>query len=129
LLFAAIALPAQSSRDQVNAVTAALRSGKFVDALQLLQPLVRQFPSNSQLLTLQGLAYSGDGHKQEALVSFQSALKSSPDYLPALEGAAQIEYEKNGPEAAALLRRGFKNTSGEPKTQAMPSPFLFQKPN
>jgi len=129
LLFAAIALPAQSSRDQVNAVTAALRSGKFVDALQLLQPLVRQFPSNSQLLTLQGLAYSGDGHKQEALVSFQSALKSSPDYLPALEGAAQIEYEKNGPEAAALLRRVLKIAPEDPTANAMLASLAYKSHN
>lgn len=129
LLFTTIELPAQSSRDQVSAVTAALRSGKFADALQLLQPLVRQFPSNSQLLTLQGLAYSGDGHKQEALASFQSALKSSPDYLPALEGAAQIEYEKNGPEAAALLRRVLKIAPEDPTANAMLASLAYKSHN
>jgi hypothetical protein len=35
----------------------------------------------------------GEGHKQEALASFRTAL-ISPDYLPALEGAAQIGEKK-----------------------------------
>ena len=125
-LFATVALQAQSGQDQVNAVTAALRSGKFNDALQLLQPLLRQFPSNSQLWTLQGLAYSGDGHKQEALASFQSALKSSPDYLPALEGAAQIEYEKGGPEATALLRHVLKIAPDDPTANAMLASLAYK---
>ena len=129
LLFTTVALLAQSSRDQVNAVTAALRSGRFADALQLLQPLVRQFPSNSQFLTLQGLAYSGDGHKQEALASFQGALKSSPDYLPALEGAAQIEYEKNGPEAGSLLRRVLKVAPEDPTANAMLASVAYKNHN
>lgn len=129
LLFPTIALLAQSSRDQVNAVTAALRSGKFADALQLLQPLVRQFPSNSQLLTLQGLAYAGDGHKQGALASFQNALKSSPEYLPALEGAAQIEYEKNGPDAAPLLRRVLKVAPDDPTANAMLASVAYKNHN
>jgi tetratricopeptide (TPR) repeat protein len=127
LPFTVVALRGQSSRDQVNAVTAALRSGKFADALHLLQPLIRQFPANSQLLTLQGLAYSGDGHKQEALTSFQNALKSSPDYLPALEGAAQIEYEKNGPEAAALLRHVLKIAPDDPTANAMLASLAYKK--
>jgi tetratricopeptide (TPR) repeat protein len=122
-------LQAQSSRDQVNAVTAGLRSGKFAEALQLLQPLLRQSPSNPQLLTLQGLAYSGDGHKQEALASFQNALKTSPDYLPALEGAAQIEYEKNGPQAAALLQRVLKIAPEDPTANAMLASVAYKSHN
>ncbi len=129
LLFSTVALQGQSSRDQVNAVTAALRSGKFADALQMLEPLLRQFPSNSQLWTLQGLAYSGDGHKPEALASFQNALKNSPDYLPALEGAAQIEYEKNGPEAAALLRHVLKIAPDDPTANAMLASLAYKKHN
>jgi tetratricopeptide (TPR) repeat protein len=129
LFFTAAALLAQSSRDQLNAVTTALRSGKFADALQLLQPLVRQFPSNSQLLTLQGLAYSGDGQKQQALASFQSALKSSPDYLPALEGAAQIEYENSDPNAAALLRRVLKIAPEDPTANAMLASLAYKNHN
>ena len=127
LLFTTVALQGQSSRDQVNAVSTALRSGKFADALQMLQPLLRQFPSNSQLWTLQGLAYSGDGHKPEALASFQNALKSSPDYLPALEGAAQIEYETGGREAMQLLQHVLKIAPDDPTANAMLASLAYKR--
>src|SRR5262249_7751564 len=45
-----------------------------------------------------------EGRKKEALESFHSALKVSPDYIPALQGAAQIEYEASSPAAVPLLR-------------------------
>ena len=54
---------------------------------------------------MQGAAYAGDRHMKEALASFRSALKISPDYLPALEGAIQIEYEAGDPAAIPLLKR------------------------
>lgn len=129
MLFATLALQAQASRDQFNAVTTALRAGKFTDALQLLEPLLRQFPSNSQLLTLQGLAYSGSGQKQAALVSFHSALKSSPDYLPALEGAAQIEYETGGRDAAELLQHVVRIAPDDPTANAMLGSLAYKNRN
>jgi tetratricopeptide (TPR) repeat protein len=98
------AMAAQTSGDQVGAITAALRAGDFATALRLLQPVLQQSPT-AQLWTLQGLAYSGEAHKKEALTSFRAALKISPDYLPALEGAAQIDYEEGSAETILLLQR------------------------
>jgi hypothetical protein len=40
---------------------------------------------------MQGTAYAGKGQTKEALSAFRRSLKISPDYLPALEGAAQID--------------------------------------
>jgi tetratricopeptide (TPR) repeat protein len=54
---------------------------------------------------MQGVAYSGLGQKKEALASFRSALKISPDYIPALQGAVQIEYEAGSTAAIPLLHR------------------------
>ena len=52
---------------------------------------------------LQGLAYSGKGDRESALHSYQTALKISPDYIPALKGAAQLEYQAGKPDAVPLL--------------------------
>jgi tetratricopeptide (TPR) repeat protein len=79
--------------DGIASIVSALRSREFDKALQLLQPALQSAPNNHQLWTFQGLAYSGKGEQKSALGSYQKALKSSPDYLPALEGAAQLEYE------------------------------------
>ena len=120
LLFLSVcAVIAQSNADQIASITNALRSRDFARALELLEPALRQLPANPQLWTLQGLAYSGEGHEKEALVSFHTALKTSPDYLPALEGAAQLEYQSGGREAEALLRHVLKLAPGDPTAHAM----------
>ena len=104
-LFVACALiAAQSAPEQVGAITSAMRVGQFDKALQLLQTELQHSPKNPQLWTLRGIALSGKGDKREALVAFRHALENSPDYLPALEGAAQIEYENGSKEAVALLQ-------------------------
>jgi len=118
-LLAGGGLTAQSSQDSVAAVTQALRAGKFAEALQLLEPALRQSPGNPQLWTLQGLAYSSEGHKKESLASFHNALKASPNYLPALEGAAQVEYEVGGKDATALLQHVLQLVPGDPTANAM----------
>lgn len=130
LLFLQVfALSAQSSREQVNSITAALRTGKFAESLQLLEPALRQSPSNPQLWTLQGLAYAGEGHKKDALRSFQKALKISPDYLPAVEGAAQTAYDIGSPEATRLLQRVLKLVPNDPTAHAMLASLAYKNHN
>jgi len=122
-------LLAQSNPNQNSAITAALRAEDFAKALQLLQPALQQSPNNSQLWTLQGLAYSGEGHKKEALVSFRKALKISPDYLPALEGAAQLEYEMGSKDAGVLLQRVVKLVPDDPTAHAMLAALAYKNHN
>ena len=93
--------------------------GQFDEALQLLQPELEQQPKNPQLWALRGIALSGKGNKKEALGAFRHALSISPDYLPALEGAAQIEYDSGGNGAAPLLKHILKLHPGDPTSSAM----------
>lgn len=100
-------------------ITAALRSHDFDTALRLSEEALKQTPADVRLLTLRGLAYSGEGRSELALGSFQQALKLSPDYLPALEGAAQTEYQQGSAEAKPLLMRVLKLRPADPTTHAM----------
>ncbi|HTS07587.1 MAG TPA: tetratricopeptide repeat protein [Candidatus Eisenbacteria bacterium] len=124
-----VTVSAQSGRDELTAIMAALRASRFGEALQMLEPALRQSPANPQLWTLQGLAYSGDGHKKEALVSFHKALKISPNYLPALEGAAQIEYDEGSSEASVLLQRVLKVAPEDPTANAMLASLAYKSRN
>jgi len=45
------------------------------------------------------------GCSAEALATYKRALRIEPNYLPALEGAAEIEYQRKNPDAKALLTR------------------------
>ena len=103
----------------VAEITSALRAGQFDRALGLLQPALQQNPKNAQLLTLEGISFSGKSDKKKALEAFQRALSVSPDYLPALEGAAQIEYDNGGKEAAAFLQRVIALRPKDPTSHAM----------
>ena len=118
---------AQNAKQQVSAITSALQAGQFDRALQLLQPELQQSPRNPQLWTLRGIALSSKGDKREALAAFRHALENSPNYLPALEGAAQIEYENGGKDAVALLQRILQLHPNDPTTHAMLAVLAYRR--
>ena len=127
-LFAACSfIVAQTTTDRVGPVTSALRAGQFARALELLQPELKKDPRNTQLWALRGIALSGKGDKQEALGAFRHALEISPDYLPALEGAAQIEYEDGGKDAVALLQHVLKLHPNDPTSHAMLAVLAYRR--
>jgi tetratricopeptide (TPR) repeat protein len=68
---------------------------------------------------LQGLAFSGKGDPKAASASYRHALRISPDYLPALEGAAQIEYDAESPDAIPLLEHVLKIRPNDVTSHAM----------
>jgi tetratricopeptide (TPR) repeat protein len=129
LFLFALTLSAQSAREPINSASTALRAGKYDEALSLLEPALRQFPSSFQLWTLQGLAYSKQGHKEEALAAFRHASKISPDYLPALEGAAQAAYETGASDTMALLQHVLKLAPGDPTAHAMLAALEYRDRN
>jgi tetratricopeptide (TPR) repeat protein len=100
-------LPAQVARDaggdRISLISDALQNKESEKALELLHPALLASPRNPQLWSMQGTAYAQENHTKEALDSFHHALKISPDYLPALHGAAQIEYDAGRPEAIPLI--------------------------
>jgi cytochrome c-type biogenesis protein CcmH/NrfG len=115
----------------VAGAAAALRAREFDKALVVLQPELRKSPGNPQTRVPQDLAYSGAGKRKEALPSFQNALQVSPEYLPALEGATQIEYEIGGREAAnpTLLEHVLRLAPADSTADAMVASVAFRKRN
>lgn len=102
-----IAIPcvwAQTRIDQADRIASALRNQQFDKALDLLVPALEKSPTDPQLWTMQGAAYAGENKNDDALASFHKALRFSPDYLPALRGAAQIEYQAGSPAAIPLIQ-------------------------
>jgi tetratricopeptide (TPR) repeat protein len=118
LLFA-LGMDAKTGPDQKAPIITALRAKDFEVAVQLSREALRKSPSDPQLWTLQGIGLSAEKHNEEALAAFHHALRISPDYLPALEGAAQIAYESGDKEAAALLRHIVRLQPDEQTSHAM----------
>jgi tetratricopeptide (TPR) repeat protein len=108
-----------ATKEQVEAITAAMRARDFDRAVELSRVALRDAPQDAQLWTLQGIALSRKGDTGAALTTFQKALTLSPDYIPALEGAAQLHYQAGSREAVPLLTRLLRLRPGDPTSHAM----------
>jgi Flp pilus assembly protein TadD len=99
--------PAQSVSDsgQISNIVSSLRSQNFDQALQLCSTALDKTHMDKRIWSLCGMAHSGRGETTSALEAYEAALKLDPVYLPALEGAAQIEYQRGGPGARELILR------------------------
>ena len=109
---------AQSSGAK-DEIAAALQSRDFHRALALLEPVLRAAPADPELWAMQGAAYAGENEKKEALSSFQHSLRISPNYLPALKGAIQIEYDEGSARAIPLLQRVLRMHPTDTTSHAM----------
>lgn len=103
----------------VRSIDSALRAGRYEQALRLARESLAHSPQDAQFLALEGLALAGLKRDAEALASFEGALRVAPDYLPALEGAAQLEYKAGSDRATALLERILKLRPREETAHAM----------
>ncbi len=99
-----LALPgtAQTPNAVANAV-AELRGGRAKDAIATVDAALKADGQNFRLWSLKGIALDQENHPREALAAFAQALRLAPDYLPALQGAAQINYRLNDPAKAVPL--------------------------
>ena len=94
---------ANHSHDPTTDVVVALRANNFDLALQQTTAALRKYPRDYRLWTLRGMALAGTHQETSALSAYQQALRLAPDYLPALEGAAQLEYQRGNDRAKTLL--------------------------
>ncbi|MGA8270286.1 MAG: tetratricopeptide repeat protein [Candidatus Sulfotelmatobacter sp.] len=110
-----------------QAIQTALRAGDFAQALQLTGPQLQQSPRDAKLWTLQGIAFSGLGKDKEALEAYDKALSISPDYLPALEGSAELEYKTGSTRAIPRLNRILKQRPNDPTSHAMLAALSYKE--
>jgi len=110
-------------------IASALQTKNFESALQMLRPALAASPRDAQLWAMQGTAYAGEKDSKRALASFHAALKISPDYLPALQGAIQIEFEAGSPAAIPLLERVLRLRPADQTSHAMLAVLDYQQGN
>ncbi|MBO0912092.1 MAG: tetratricopeptide repeat protein [Acidobacteria bacterium] len=108
---AALALsPAVTAREAAtpssqSTIEAAIAAENFHEAVRLARAGLNQSPRNPKLWTLEAIALSRLGEAKEAVSAYDHALEIAPDYLPALEGAAELEYNTGNSRALVLLDR------------------------
>ncbi len=128
-IFAALSQAAfgQTERERTAAIASALAAHDFDQALVLLRPAIKESPQNAKLWTMQALALSGKGDKKEARFAYQKALKISPEFLPALEGAAQLEYDEGSQEAVPLLKHLLRLRPNDPTSEGMLAVLAYKR--
>jgi tetratricopeptide (TPR) repeat protein len=120
---------AQAQEPQTEAIASALRAGEFSRAVELTRAALQKSPNNAELWAMQGAGYTGEGNKAEALSSYRAALKISPDYLPALHGAVQIEYDAGSAQAIPLLRHLLRLHPADQTSHGMLAVLEYQQDN
>ena len=107
-----------------KAIVEGLRAGDAAGALELTRAQLRSFPRDCRLLSLQGLSLNALKRTHEALQSFERALTICPSFLPALEGAAQLEYAAGDHAAIPLLNHIVAIRPDDPTSHAMLASLL-----
>ncbi len=127
LLLTCSSLFAQTGGDPIASIASALREGQFDDALNLIHVALEKSPGNSQLWTMQGVAFKGQGNKKEALSSFRHALTLSPDDIPALQGVAEIEYASGSTAGIPVLEHLLRLRPNDLISHGMLAVLEYQK--
>jgi len=114
-------------RNSDGAIEAAIAARNFSAATAMARAALEQSPRNPKLWTLEAIALSRLGEAQEALSAYDHALEIAPDYLPALEGAAELEYNRGGgSRALALLDRIVRLSPENSTAHAMLGVLAYQ---
>jgi tetratricopeptide (TPR) repeat protein len=108
-------------------VIAALRRGEPAEAERLLAPYLNRAPQDATLLTLKGMALAKLDRTIEALQAYEAALRSRPDSLAALQGAAEIEYRLKQPGVRARLIRLLEVDPGNAVAHAMAGALDYER--
>lgn len=117
----------QSAPDDVVAISDALRNHDFAQALNLSQSAVAKNPGDYRIWTLRGMATAGTGDLPKALLDYQHALRLAPNYLPALEGVAQTEFQLGKPDAEVLLEKVLVERPDDPTTHALLAVLAYRR--
>jgi tetratricopeptide (TPR) repeat protein len=126
LFFVLVPLNTIAQAQGFEQVRELIQRGDFGAAVQACEKGLQKQPRDYQLWTLKGIALQGVAQNRESLTAFRRALTINPQFLPALQGAAQLEYQLRDPncrktlEALLLLRP-------EPNIYAMLGVLAFEK--
>ena len=111
VLLADVARP--SARDYLRAARASRALNRVDDAQSFFRDAIGVAPTDPRINTEWGDLFLEKYNKAEASKSFQEALKTDPEYGPALLGMAHALEDENPPQAVALAQRILKQNPND----------------
>jgi tetratricopeptide (TPR) repeat protein len=121
-------LCAQSKDPEIAKISSLLKQSDNAGALSAADHALTKNPTSCPIISLQAIALERLDRADAALAAFNQALTICPRYLPALEGASEIEYSLGDPNAPQLLREILAVDSGNVIAHAMLA-SLFRRRN
>jgi Flp pilus assembly protein TadD len=104
-----------------------IRTGSFAEAIAECDREIQAAPRSFAHHTMKGLALLAAGDKSSALSAFRQALAINPAYEPALQAAAQIEFENRDPGAIKTVESLLRVDSSSETAHAMLASLLFDR--
>lgn len=105
-----------------------IRAGRYAEAIAACDQELKAAPGSAPLYTLKGLALqAAGGDRGPALAALRKALALQPAYPPALQAAAQLEFETRDPRAAQTLEAVLQIDPASEPAHAMLASLLFEK--
>lgn len=120
-------LSEQKTADIGHVIASALQAGDYTHARELAERALKKSPRDARLWTLDAVALVRLGEANKARAAFRRALEISPDYVPALEGAAKMEFEAENGDATPFLRRILKVRPDDQTSHAMLAVIAFRQ--
>lgn len=105
----------------------ALSAKRYDEVMARLGPLIQAQSRDPRVWTARGLALAGLGRTRESLASFEEALRLRPNFVPALEGTAQVEYASGDSHGRASLERVLAIRPGNETAHAMLGALTFER--
>lgn len=112
-----------------NQIRALLERGDFAAALRQSEQDLKINPRDYQIWTLKGVALQGLNRSADSLHALRQALKLKPDFLPALQAAAQLEYNARDPRLKQTLETILKLRPETETARAMLGVLAFEAKN
>lgn len=105
----------------------ALSRRQYVEALRLVEPILKTEATSSRAWSTKGIALWGLGKRDEARTCLEKALLLKPDFLPALEATAQLEYNSGDPRASEHLKSIIRLRPENQTAHAMLGALAFER--
>ena len=108
-------------------ITDAIRNERYSLAIELADRALHDYPKDAKLWTLKGIAYEESGDLTGSMKSFETAVQLSPNYVPALAGAAETNYKAGSDRASFFLERLLKLKPDDLTAHAMLAAIAYKR--
>jgi tetratricopeptide (TPR) repeat protein len=112
-----------------DSLSEALQSKRYQDALTLSDALLKTSPDSAPVWTARGFALKELQRDPESISAYETALRYSPGFLPALKGAVEVSYRSHDRRVGPLLQQLLQLEPGNVPAHGMAGVLAFESGN